>query len=74
MVSNKDDDGNDVDDEMNMTSTTYGYGYTIHKTDLKVQAHQSPTLGSLLVKKTLGSLADRHYEIEKVITHPSGVR
>lgn len=65
MVSNKDDDGNDVDDEMNMTSTTYGYGYTIHKTDLKVQAHQSPTLGSL---------ADRHYEIEKVITHPSGVR
>ena len=65
MVSNNDDDDNDVDDEVNMTSTTYGYGYTIHKTDLNVRAHQSPTLGSL---------AARHYEIEKVITHPSGVR
>ena len=63
MVSNNDDhDDDDVDDDDNMTSTTDGYGYTMHKTDLKVRAHQSPTLGSL---------ADRQYEIEKVIMHPS---
>ena len=59
MVSNNDDD-DDVDDDVSMNSTTDGYGYTMHKTDLKVRAHQSPTLGSL---------ANRQYEIDKVITH-----
>jgi hypothetical protein len=41
------------------------YGYVMKKTDLRVQAHQSPTFGSSVAWQCF---------IAKVITRPSGVR
>ena len=64
VLRNNDDDDVNLGKAIPMALQQMEHGYNMHKIDLEVQAHQSPTFGSSVTQQCF---------IGNTITHPSGV-